>query len=248
MRALLPLARTLLVLFAAVWASASAQESIPNAPTQWVTDNTGFLSAATTRDLNGRLRSYERQTGHQILVYVVPASASQPVEDWTVRAFASWKVGRKTLDDGLILFVFPKNRTLRIEVGYGLEAVVPDGVASRIIRETIAPGLRQGQSDRAIAAGVDRLLSTIGGATPEQAATPQGDAAAPAVVPLSAFELVLIGLALLALALIAIRSPMTALFLLVNIFGRGGGGGMSGVSGFSGGGGRSGGGGASGRW
>ena len=246
MPALLPLARTL-VLFAAVWASASAQESIPSAPTQWVTDNTGFLSTATTRDLNDRLRSYERQTGHQLLVYVVPASASPPTDDWTVRAFASWKVGRKTLDDGLILFVFPKNQTLRIEVGYGLEAVVPDVVAARIIRETIAPGLRQGQPDRAIVAGVDRLLSTIGRTTPEQAATQQGDAA-PAAVPLNPFELVLIGLALLALGLIAIRSPMTALFLLVNIFGRGGGGGMSGASGFSGGGGRSGGGGASGRW
>ena len=247
MRALLPLARTL-VLFAAVWASASAQEPIPSAPTQWVTDNTGFLSTATTQDLDGRLRSYERRTGHQILVYVVPASVSAPVEDWTVRAFASWKVGRKTLDDGLVLFVFPKSRALRIEVGYGLEAVVPDVVASRIIRETIAPGLRQGQPDRAIVAGVDRLLSTIGGTTQGQAATPQGDAAAPAAVPLNPFELVLIALALLVLALIAIRSPMTALFLLVNIFGRGGGGGMSGVSGFSGGGGRSGGGGASGRW
>jgi len=186
-------------------------------------------------------------------VYIAPSTGGATLEDWTVRAFARWKVGRKGLDDGLVLFLFAKDRTVRIEVGYGLEGTVPDARASRIVRETIEPQMRAGRPDQAVTLGVDRILRLTGGEAPQAGASSataaeSGSAGAENAVPLSPLELVFIGLLVVGLLIVAIRSPMMALFLLVNIFGGRGGDMGGGGGGFSGGGGRSGGGGASGRW
>jgi uncharacterized protein len=228
-------------------ASGRAETPIPPPPSAWVTDTVGLLSAQTLRDQNARLREYERKTGHQVLVYILPTTSGVPIEDWAVRAFGQWKVGRKGLDDGLALFIVSRDRTLRIEVGYGLEARVPDVLASRIIRNTIAPALREGQPDRGVTEGIDQILQLTGdgASSPNGAEVGGGDAVS--TIPLGPVQLVFIGLILLALGIVAIRSPWLALMLLVNIFG-GRGGGFSGEGGFSGAGGRSGGGGASGRW
>ncbi len=144
-------------------AANGAEVPIPPSPARWATDTAGFLKPQTVGDLDARLRAYQSQTGHQVLVYVTPTTGTTPTEDWTVRAFARWKVGRKGLDDGLILFVFPTDRKVRIEVGYGLEQTVPDATAARIIRDTITPKIRAGQSDDAVVAGVDAVLGAIGG-------------------------------------------------------------------------------------
>lgn len=248
--ALWVLIRIVAVILLAIWMPAvgRAETAIPAAPTEWVTDTAALLSAQTVSDQNARLREYERKTGHQILVYIAPTTGGVPIEDWAVRAFEQWKVGRKNLDDGLVLFIFPQDRALRFEVGYGLESKVPDILASRIIRETIAPALQAGQPDRAVTEGIDRILQLTGDAAPgnETAGGYNGNANA---IDLSPLQLAFIGIFLVVLLVVFIRSPWLAFYLLVNIFGggRGGGTGSSG-GGFSGGGGRSGGGGASGRW
>ncbi len=242
-----------LTLLVIVCGAGGAEVPIPPAPAQWATDTAGLLSPQTIADLNARLSAYERQSGHQVLVYVGTTTAPTPTEDWTVRAFERWKVGRKGLDDGAVLFVFPRDRTARIEVGYGLEQTLPDVIASRIIRETIAPDMRLGQPDRAIVTGVDRILLAIGG---KAALGRSSSVGAPArdtgsnsgTTPLSPLTLIFIGLAILAFLIVAVRSPSTALFLLFTVMGRGSGGSIGGGGGFSGGGGRSGGGGATGRW
>ena len=97
-----------------------AETPIPEAPTQWVTDTANFLSPEAVQTLNARLRQFEERTGHQVIVYIAPTTGGVPIEDWAVRAFQKWKVGRKGLDDGLALFIMPQDRKLRIEVGYGL--------------------------------------------------------------------------------------------------------------------------------
>ena len=140
-----------------------AEVAIPNSPAHWATDTSGFLKPETVVALDARLRAYENATGHQVLVYVAPTTGDTPTEDWTVRTFARWKVGRKGLDDGLILFMFRIDRKVRIEVGYGLEQTVPDATAARIIRDTIAPQLKAGHPDAAVTAGVDQILGTVGG-------------------------------------------------------------------------------------
>jgi uncharacterized protein len=153
----------LLMLIALGGVANGAEVAIPPSPAHWATDTAGFLQPQTVADLDARLRAYESATGHQVLVYVAPTTGAAPTEDWTVRAFRKWKVGRKGLDDGLILFVFPADRKVRIEVGYGLEQSVPDAVAARVIRDTITPKIRAGQPDAAVTSGVDALLGAIGG-------------------------------------------------------------------------------------
>ncbi|MBC5811185.1 MAG: TPM domain-containing protein [Candidatus Eremiobacteraeota bacterium] len=247
-----------LLLVAVVASAAGAEVPIPPAPSQWATDTAGILAPQTVADLNARLHAYETATGHQVLVYVGTTTLPAPTEDWTVKAFAKWKVGRKRLDDGVVLFVFPKDRAARIEVGYGLEPVLPDVTASRILREAIVPEMKAGHPDAAVTAGVGRILATIGGASGTSTEAPSAGAGttdsygSPDSTPLSPFTLVLIGIGILIFIIIFIRSPSTALWLLFTIMNRGGssysGGGGGFSSGFSGGGGSSGGGGATGRW
>ncbi len=225
----------------------AAQAAPPPAPQRWVTDGPGLLSPAVRTTLDQRLQAYEKSTGHQVLVWIGTSTGGDPLEDWAVRAFAAWKVGRKGLDDGLVLFVFTGDRTLRMEVGYGLEGQVPDLVASRIIRETIVPRLKGGDPDGALSAGVDRILKVAGG---DAAAGAAQAPVRPEGPPLSPLAWILIAAAGLGVLTLAITHPGLAVWLLFNILsgGRGGGGFGGGGGNFSGGGGRSGGGGASGSW
>ena len=133
-------------------------------PTRWVTDRAAFLSPATAADLDARLGDYARRTGHQVLVYIDHTTGGVPIEDWGVRAFERWRVGRSGIDDGLVLLVFADDHRVRFEVGYGLEDRVPDAVAKRIIEEQIVPRIRAGDRDGAIRAGVGAVTAAIGGA------------------------------------------------------------------------------------
>jgi uncharacterized protein len=224
-----------------------AETPIPPPPSRWVTDTAGFLSPETARSLDARLAAWEQSTGHQLLVYIAPTTGDAPIEDWAVRSFANWKVGRKGLDDGLVLFIMSRDRKLRIEVGYGLEGTVPDVTASRIINEVIVPKIRDGHPDDAVTAGIDALTAIIGG----KAAAPLTTQKTKPSTPISLFQWIFYGLAGVMLLILLITHPSLAFFLLGSIMsggnGRGNGGGFGG-GGFGGGGGRSGGGGASGSW
>lgn len=228
---------------------------IPPAPTRWVTDTVGFLSPAAQQALDARLESYQRATGHQVVVFIGGALGDQPIEPWSAATFAAWRLGRKGIDDGLALFVFAAERKLSIEVGYGLEEKVPDLRAAQIIQEVLAPRLRAGERDTAISAGIDALLATIEGRPLPSAGPDAGSGPdlgpgppAPRSEPLSLLEWLVLGGFLLGFGALLIRRPALALWLLSMVFrgGRRSGGGDGG--GFSGGGGRSGGGGARGAW
>jgi uncharacterized protein len=225
-----------------------AETPIPAPPTQWVTDNANFLSPQAVQSLNARLAGYERATGHQLIVYVAPTTGDAPIDDWAVRAFAKWKIGRKGLDDGLALFIVTQDRKMRIEVGYGLEPVVPDAIASRVINDVMAPRLRAGQNDQAVTAAIESLIGVIGG---QSDALPPAEPRAPPR-PFSPFQMIFWGIIGILFLGFLITHPTLAFFFLTSILsgGRGGyGGGYGGGGGgFGGGGGRSGGGGASGSW
>lgn len=215
---------------------------VPASPDRWVTDEAGFLSAATRDDLDGRLESFERATGRQVLVYIGRTTGGVPIEDWAVRAFKFWRVGRRGLDDGLVLFIMAEDRRVRIEVGYGLEGVVPDIIAGRIINDILVPGIRAGDNDRAVSEAAAGLLEAVAG--PQDGTAGEGGKNVKSK-PLSAVNKIFIVLAVIGFLILFITNPSLALWLLFSILsgGRGGGGG-----GFRGGGGRSGGGGASGSW
>ena len=239
-----------LLLLAAPLAALAAEAPLPAPPARWATDRAGFLSAQGLARLDARLEAFERTTGNQVLVWVGETTGETPIEDWAVKTFAAWKVGRKRLDNGLVVFVLAKDKKIRIEVGYGLEDRVPDAIASRVIREVIAPRIQAGDPDGALDAGIGALLGAIrpdlatGGGPP---LSPDGPAR-PAR-RLSPLQLVFGGLLVVGFLVLLVTNPGLALYLLVSILsgGRGGGGGGGG-GGFSGGGGRSGGGGATGGW
>src|ERR1035437_6169294 len=87
----------------------AAETPIPPAPTQWVTDTAGFLSAQTRESLNARLQQYEAATKHQVIVYIGDTTGGVPIEDWAVRAYKGWGIGRKGMDDGLALFIMARD-------------------------------------------------------------------------------------------------------------------------------------------
>jgi uncharacterized protein len=221
---------------------------IPPAPKRWVTDTVGLLSDGARARLDAQLERYERDTGHQVVVWIGDTLGGAPLDDWAVRTFAAWKIGRKGLDDGIAMFIHARDRTIDIEVGYGLEGDVPDVVASRVIREVMAPRLRAGDADGAVQAGVDAILSAIEGRPVRGGegggSVTDGASGAPRPGVRQVVPMALIGLVLL---LLFIFNPRLALLLLWSI-GHGGHGGGGGGGGFGGGGGRSGGGGSRGSW
>jgi uncharacterized protein len=151
---------------------------VPASPTQWVTDTVGVLSASTVDTLNQRLQAYERTTGHQVIVWIGQSTGDVALEDWTIHAFTAWKVGRKGLDDGAVLFLFTQDRKARIEVGYGLEGQLTDAISSQIIRDDIVPQMRANDPDQAVSSAVNDILATLGGengATPRPYEGSQGD-------------------------------------------------------------------------
>ena len=128
----------------------------PPTPTRWVEDHAGFVSPAAREALDARLEAYEHATGHQVVVWIGKTLDGASLADWAVRTFEAWKVGRKGFDDGIAMFLFGDDRTIDIEVGYGLEDKVPDAAASRIIRDVMAPrrssAIRSSRSPRHAAA------------------------------------------------------------------------------------------------
>jgi uncharacterized protein len=236
---------------AASAAPAAAPARIPPAPGRWATDEAGFLAARTVAALDSRLEAYERQTGHQLLVWIGRTLGENEVlEDWAVRTFEAWRVGRKGIDDGLVLFIFAEDRKIKIEVGYGLEDKVPDAYAFRVINNILAPGFRDGRPDEAVDQAVTALIGYIGGNENAAGGDERGDRNIRRIS--SPVKSVFGGIVILVLIILFITNPSLALWLLLNILGggRGGGGGWGGGGGggFGGGGGRSGGGGASGGW
>jgi uncharacterized protein len=237
-------------------AARAAETPIPPSPKMWVTDNAGVLDPATLTALNTKLASYQRSSGHQVIVWIGTTTGDAPLEDWTIRAFTAWKVGRKGLDDGLALFIFMQDHKVRIEVGYGLEGKVTDAKASRIARNEVAARMKNGDPKGAVTAGVDALLAAIGGTDTTATDQDQTGSAWAAAIPLLLFLLVF---GVFFFMLLTARRAMHGMYTI----GRGGGmpfggfwsggssGGFSGGGfggGFSGGGGMGGGGGASAGW
>src|SRR5919109_2753449 len=139
-----------------------------------VNDYAGLISSNKAQELEGRLAQFEKETGHQIAVLTIPSLEGDALEEFSIRVAESWKIGQKGFDNGAILIVAQKDRKLRIEVGYGLEGVLPDAIANRIISEVIVPRFRENDYSGGIEAGVNAILQvTKGEALPELARKPQ---------------------------------------------------------------------------
>jgi uncharacterized protein len=142
-----------------------------------VMDLTGTFTANEAQALEQTLRTFESTKGGQIAVLIVPTTEPETIEQYGIRVAEQWKLGRKGVDDGAILIVAKNDRTLRIEVGYGLEGVLNDAACKRIISEIIVPRFRQGDFFGGITDGVNRMIQVIQGEPlPEPSASPAMDA------------------------------------------------------------------------
>ncbi len=128
-----------------------------------VVDQTGTLSSGQLDSLQQTLRAFEARKGSQVAVLIVPTTAPESIEQYSLRVAEAWKIGRKKIDDGALLVVAKNDRRLRIEVGYGLEGALTDITSKRIIDEIITPRFRNGDFAGGISAGVDRIISVIDG-------------------------------------------------------------------------------------
>jgi uncharacterized protein len=229
----------------------AAASAAPPAPTRWVTDGVGFLSAPTRQQLDQRLEAYQARTGHQVIVWIGGSLGGDDLETWAAKTFAAWGIGRKGHDDGAALFILAQDRRMRIEVGYGLEGQLTDLEAAAILRDELTPRLRRGDRDEAVIAAVNRMLVALGGEAPgaAPAVTPLDDRDGADPRPIPRWQLYGMGILGILFLLFLITHPRIAATLLYTMAAGGGRGGYSGGGGgFSGGGGRSGGGGASGSW
>ncbi|MGH8765726.1 MAG: TPM domain-containing protein [Burkholderiales bacterium] len=141
---------------------ASAQVPVPPLHAR-VTDLTATLSAEQGAALEQKLQALERAKGSQLAILMVPTVKPEEIEQYSIRVFDQWKLGRKGVDDGVLLLVAKNDRRLRIEVGRGLEGAIPDAIANRIIDEEIAPRFRQGDFYGGITAGVERIAKLVQG-------------------------------------------------------------------------------------
>lgn len=132
-------------------------------PTGYVNDFAAVLTDDDRAYLEAYLRTVERDTTAEVVVATVTSLEGLSIEEYATRLFADWGIGKKVNDNGVLLLVAPAERRVRIEVGYGLEARLPDGLAGEIIRTAIVPEFQQGNLRRGIGRGLDRISRVVRG-------------------------------------------------------------------------------------
>ena len=125
-------------------------------------DRANLLAPEQEQRLAERSAALEKATGHQLVVVTVPDLHGQDIATFGVDLGRRLGVGRKNINDGVLLIVAPKERKARIEVGYGLEKALRDEEAGRIMRDAILPAFRAGDMPKGIAAGVEGIIGEIG--------------------------------------------------------------------------------------
>ena len=128
-----------------------------------INDSAGLLSPAAVTALEQKLTAFERDQSTQIVVLTIPTLQGDDIAQFAIRVADTWKIGQKGKDNGVLLILAQAERKVRIEVGMGLQGVLPDITAGRIIRELMRPHLKTGDFDRGVSAGVDGIMAATRG-------------------------------------------------------------------------------------
>jgi uncharacterized protein len=139
-----------------------AEVAVPRL-TGHVIDQTATLTGNQLAALEQTLTEFELRKGSQLAVLIVATTEPEPIEAFSLRVAEQWKLGRKKIDDGVILLVAKNDRRLRIEVGYGLEGALNDATSKRIIDDIITPYFKQGDFSGGINAGITQMIRVIDG-------------------------------------------------------------------------------------
>lgn len=126
-----------------------------------INDFADVLSADEEQTLASLVADVEQATTAEIAVATVTSLDGLAIEDYATQLFAAWGIGQTGKDNGVLILVAPSAREMRIEVGYGLEGILPDGLAGQIIRETFLPAFRDGAYGRGIVAGTTRVADLV---------------------------------------------------------------------------------------
>jgi uncharacterized protein len=125
---------------------------------QYVTDETGTLTSSQTGSLETKLSNFDKETSNQVVVYIISSLNGESLEETSYEIAEKNGIGKKSKNNGVLLFIVKNDRMLRIEVGYGLEGALPDALAGQIIRKEITPYFKQGKYYEGIDAGVDAII------------------------------------------------------------------------------------------
>ncbi len=128
-----------------------------------VTDQTNTLTDQEKLVLENKLKAIESEKGSQIAVLIISTTGEETIAQYGIRVVEAWQLGRKGVDDGVLLLVALQDRKIRIEVGYGLEGAIPDAIAKRVITNVITPEFRSGHFYRGIDNGLDVIISAVRG-------------------------------------------------------------------------------------
>ena len=128
-----------------------------------VNDNAQILTETTRQSITTILKEHEDRTSNQVVVLTIPTIEGESIEDYALNVFEAWQLGQKDKDNGVLIVVVPEDRRMRIEVGYGLEAILTDAMAGRIIRHVMTPRFKDGDYDGGISEGVKVIVEVLDG-------------------------------------------------------------------------------------
>jgi len=251
---------TLFLCLVAVSVSHSA--GIPERPLKYVVDLAGILDDATENRLNGYLQELEQKTTAQLVILTIKSLEGESIEDFSIKiAHDKWKLGQKGKDNGVLFLISVKDRKYRIEVGYGLEGVLPDSLVGSLGRDLLVPYFRKGDYSNGIFATTLAMANEIamdsGVKINGMPIVKRGVQTASKGKPAGLFNSIVTIVFLVIMVILFIKNPRLFLMLLLfssmggrrGSWGGGGGFGGGGFGSFGGGGGGGfGGGGASGGW
>jgi uncharacterized protein len=129
----------------------------------WVTDLAGLLSESEARSLSDLMESYRTGSGHEVALLTIPSLEGDSLEGFSLRVAETWGLGDAEKDEGALLLVSRDDRRMRIEVGYGLEGVLPDAICGRILHDVIAPEFKRQNWYGGIRAGIEAIHAAAGG-------------------------------------------------------------------------------------
>jgi len=145
------------LLSVALFAPSALAYSSPGSPSGFVNDFASVLSDGAKQSLETELTNFEKSTSNEITVVTVPNMNGDYIENYAVKLFEEWGIGKKNKDNGVLLLLSIEERKMKIETGYGLEGALPDSVAQSILNNNMTPLLKNGDYDSAVTSGVKAI-------------------------------------------------------------------------------------------
>lgn len=127
-------------------------------PKGYVSDYAGMLTSEQVSSLEQKLREFEKATSNEIAILIIPSLEGENLEEFSLKVASTWGVGKKKVGNGILILIAKNDHKMRIEIGYGLEGVVPDGAAGYIIRKYMTPKFKDGHFYKGINDAVDSLM------------------------------------------------------------------------------------------